>query len=407
LPRARSCELQRRPTPARPPNPQRRGARRAEAALEAAPLEWPAALLQHPAVCEDPDVLLRLLATGRALGDDAAAAAEGRLRLTLGADGDGEYHDDQYDDERRCDSFSVAEDEARRRLCRSQAAFVERHGELLSELAVVDGAWHRVFDSDHDDRPIERVLAPALRRAAAAGRLGGLRAVEAPSFGLEGGMLRALALCTALTRLSLGETTSKGCYAYAGSSPESQRDVGGLLAALGGLRELGFGFGCEHAAATALAGLSALTRLTRLRLALAGAYFTHALADTVRMELTSDWSGLHALPASLLDLTLAATRQVRGGSGPGRGLLHVVVGSCGPRQYGCWHSGGLGSGRLTAGAWRAPGKPRRAGSRPRGTRHAPNARRCPLRRRARRTSPRSSTRSSAAQYCSNPASCPT
>jgi hypothetical protein len=144
---------------------------------------------------------------------------------------------------------------------------------------------------DHADRPIERVLAPALRRAAAAGRLVGLRAVKAPGFGLEGGMLPALALCSALTRLSLGETASSGCYACAGHSADSQRAVGSQLAGLRGLRELGLGYGCLRAAAPALAGLSALTRLTCLRLALAGEECTDAQFGIEAIELSRGWSG--------------------------------------------------------------------------------------------------------------------
>jgi hypothetical protein len=207
----------RRPTLGLSPSPAPQTQQAAEA-REAAPA-WPAALLQHRAVCEDPDVLLRLLATGRALGGDSAAAAAGRLRLTLG--GEGEYNNG-------LSQSAILKDEARRRLCHAQAAFVERRGVLLSELAIEDGAWHHNHRSDHKDRPIERMLAPALLRAAAApGGLLGLRAVKAPGFGLEGGMLRVLALCPALTRLSLGEVTSYGCYAY------GPRSVGSLRAAVG------------------------------------------------------------------------------------------------------------------------------------------------------------------------------
>jgi hypothetical protein len=36
-----------------------------DATARGAPAKWPTALLAHPAVCEDPAVLLRLLATGR------------------------------------------------------------------------------------------------------------------------------------------------------------------------------------------------------------------------------------------------------------------------------------------------------------------------------------------------------
>jgi hypothetical protein len=129
-------------------------------------------------VCEDPDVALRLLATGRALGAAAAAAARGRLQLTLGCEGS----DSQ-----------------------EEVALAERHAALLGELAVVDGAWHEEDEySDFMNGAVEGLVAPALQRAAAAGRLSGLRAVEVPHFQLGGGMLRALALCTALTRLSLG-----------------------------------------------------------------------------------------------------------------------------------------------------------------------------------------------------------
>jgi hypothetical protein len=305
-----------------PATPQRRRA----AALEAAsPGDWPAALLQHPAVCEDPAVVLRLLATSRALGDASAAAAGGRLRLTLG--GDGEY------DYVRAREGSLDKDEARRQLCRAEAAFVERRGDVLAELLVKEwsGYWHRTWPTDHADRPIERVLAPALGRAAAAGRLAGLRAFEAPGFGLEGGLLRALALCPALTRLSLGDATQSGCYVYAGDSTPNLRAVGGQLAALRGLRELGLGLGCMRAAAPALACLSALTRLTRLRLALVGLPGSDEV-NTEAIQLSRAWSGLHALPASLLDLSLSADVQVRRGAqpgraGPGRGVLGLAAGS--------------------------------------------------------------------------------
>jgi hypothetical protein len=41
---------------------------------------------------------------------------------------------------------------------------------------------------------------------------------------------------------------------------------------------------------------------------------------------------MHCLPVSLLDLSLAAVTQVRGGAGPGRGLLHVAAGGSGLRR---------------------------------------------------------------------------
>jgi hypothetical protein len=229
---------------------------------------WPAVLLEHPAVCEDPAVLLRLLATSRALGGEAAAAAAGRLRLTLGRERPVDYdpydpsdNDDGSDDEERDgDSDGSVEevrdgpkDRARRQLCAAQAAFVERRGALLAELVVADwGEWRGADAKDHRDRPIERVLAPALRRAAAAGRLRGLRALAAPGFALDskGGLLRALAPCTALTRLRLGtfgypEYPGPSHSVYAGPAKRQLRAVGGWLAALRGLRELDLAFGCE------------------------------------------------------------------------------------------------------------------------------------------------------------------
>jgi hypothetical protein len=204
-------------------------------------------------------------ATSRALGDAAAAAASGRLSLTLGCEGSAS---------------------------RSEVAFVERRGALLRKLRVVDGAWADEDEfSDYMNYAIERVLAPALLRAAAAGRLAGLRVVELPSFELEGGLLRALALCPALTR-------------------------GTSAAALRGLRELRLCYGCGRAAAPALAGLSALTRLTRLRLELTGAQDTSVRGNTVRIKLSHEWSALHVLPVSLLDLSLEARFMVRRGAGP-------------------------------------------------------------------------------------------
>jgi hypothetical protein len=252
-----------------------------------------------------------------------SAAATGRLRLTLGGTGKGRTQE------------ANLTGQAHLLLCREQAASVERRAALLGELAVEGGAWHSCKESGNKDRLIERVLAPALQRAATAGRLAGLRAVEAPGFGLEGGMLRALALCTALTRLSLGDTTGNGCYAYAGDSVGSLSAVGSQLAALRGLRELGFAFGCGLAAAPALAGLSAMTRLTRLRLALAGG----------GVELSRKWSGLHKLPASLLDLSLSVSSEVCRGAGPGRRAADVcpqaatlslgVTGLWGVSGHGC------------------------------------------------------------------------
>jgi hypothetical protein len=202
---------------------------------------WPTVLLEHPAVCEDPAVMLRLLATGRALGDEAAAAAAGRLRLALGREGECK---------RSASDQSGPEESARRRLCLAQAAFVERRGALLAEVTVADhSAWHGILDAgspagagagprgrpsraDHPERPIESVLAPALRRAAAAGRLLGLRAVEVPGFRLEGGLLPALALCPALTRLRLGAFKPRldRCV-YVGDGSllgDGLRDFGGL-----------------------------------------------------------------------------------------------------------------------------------------------------------------------------------
>jgi hypothetical protein len=174
-------------------------------------------------------------------------------------------------------------------------AFVERRAELLAKLRVVDDAWRKERCSGLADRPIERVLAPALRRAAAAGRLAGLRDFEAPAFGLEGALLRALAQCTALTRLSLGDNKWRDqqndvCYAFAGDSSDSLRAIGSQLAALRGLQELGLGFGCTRAAAPALAGLSALTRLTSLRLTLTDGRPTSAKFNPARIKLSRKWS---------------------------------------------------------------------------------------------------------------------
>jgi hypothetical protein len=174
-------------------------------------------------VCEDPAVVLRLLATSRALGDEAAAAARGRLRLTL----KGRY---AYNPPGQ----NSPEELARRALCAEQAAFVERRGALLlAELTVANGsAWRRPYETDHWDRPVQRVLAPALQRAAAAGRLAGLRAFEAPGVRLEGGaLLGALALCPALTRLRLGSFEYEGNFAYAG---DHGRPSAGQLRAIGG-----------------------------------------------------------------------------------------------------------------------------------------------------------------------------
>jgi hypothetical protein len=295
-------------------------------------------------VCEDPAVLLRLLAAGRALGDEAAAAACGRLRLTLGRGGrqalpssdcpsldDEDSSDsDSANDDSSLSSLSDCEDSGHKprqprirpsredcqRLCREQAAFVERRGALLAELSVVCGSPWRY--SDHEDRPIERVLAPALQRGAAAGRLAGLRAVEVPGFELEGGLLDALALCPALTRLRLGSLGTfedfDRCVRVGDGRPsvEQLRAVGGGLAALCGLRELDLAFGCERAAAPAVAGLSALTRLTRLRLALAGRGYSKPECGIEHLAMTREWSGVHKLPASLEDLTLSASCKVRG-----------------------------------------------------------------------------------------------
>jgi hypothetical protein len=263
-------------------------------------------------VCEDPAVLLRLLATGRALGDEAAAAARGRLRLVLGPE-------DEYDDTR------LRREECQR-LCREQAAFVERRGALLAELAVADASiWHHPYYSDHKGRPIESVLPPALQRAAAAGRLGGLRAMEVAGCGLRGGLLGALALCPALTRLRLGtfgqqDNVYDTCVYLGGGRPSVKklRAFGGQLAALRGLRELDLAFGCEAPAAPVVAGLSSLTRLTRLRLTLVGLPEWATDIGKEGIEMTREWSGVHNLPASLLDLTLAARAQVRGVVGPGR-----------------------------------------------------------------------------------------
>jgi hypothetical protein len=72
-------------------------------------------------VCEDPGVVLRLLATSRALGEDAAAAAAGRLRLTLG--GEGLHH---YKQDLCKDRAQEAKDSPRARLRQAQAAFVTR-----------------------------------------------------------------------------------------------------------------------------------------------------------------------------------------------------------------------------------------------------------------------------------------
>jgi hypothetical protein len=277
--------------------------------------KWPSVLVEHPAVCEDPAVVLRLLATSRALGASVAAAATGRLRLTLECKGRCAYDPP----ERR----SKPEGLARRRLCCAQAAFVERRGALLAELALADGsAWDNSdYETVDEDRPIERVLAPALQRAAAAGRLAGLRAVEAPAFRLEGFFLRALALCPALTRLRIGTYDYQTCNevidlcAYIGDGTPSAgqlRAFGRQLAALRGLRELELAFGCEARAAPAMAGLSALTRLTRLRLSLLGLMCWGVGQEGI--ELSRWWSGLHSLPASLLDLTLAAYGQVGAGA---------------------------------------------------------------------------------------------
>jgi hypothetical protein len=288
------------------------GASRRRAEARDAADKWPAALLEHPAVCEDPAVLLRLLDAGRALGDAAAAAAAGRLRLTLG--GRGEYACDPPDLEERKQMWRSEVDpstgsdieEQGRDLCRTQAAFVERRASLLGELTVGDDKhWNPEFeypqyvDEDEDERPIERVLAPALQRAAAAGRLAGLRALEAPGFGLEGGLLGALAMCPALTRLSLGTLDRSGRCLHIGDgrpSVDELRAIGGQLAALRGLRELGLGFGCERAAAPALTALSALARLTRLQLSLVGLPHSDPHNGKERVALTRKWSGLHTGP---------------------------------------------------------------------------------------------------------------
>jgi hypothetical protein len=83
-----------------------------------------------------------------------------------------------------------------------------------------------------------------------------------------------------LVRAVVGDTTFFGCHAYAGDSDD-------------GLRDLGLGFRCERRAAPALAGLSELTRLTRLRLALAGQASSvgdpHFTAN--RIKLSRKWSG--------------------------------------------------------------------------------------------------------------------
>jgi hypothetical protein len=246
-------------------------------------------------------VLLRLLNAGRALGGAAAAAAAGRLRLRLG--GGGEYTCDPPDleEEKRmfhseCDPFTPSDiEEQGRDLCRDQAAFVERRASLLGELTLEDSHWSPDPDDheDHEDRPIERVLAPALQRAAAAGRLAGLRAFEAPGFGLEGGLLGALAMCPALTRLSLGTLHASGRCVYIGDgrpSADELRVVSSHLAALRGLRELGLGFGCERAAAPALTALSALARLTRLQLSLVGLLDSEPQHGKERIALTREWS---------------------------------------------------------------------------------------------------------------------
>jgi hypothetical protein len=317
----------RRPTPAAraPRIPLQRGAARRDAARELVG-KWPTALLEHPAVCEDPAVLLRLLATGRALGDEAAAAASGRLRLALNC----EYAIVRNDPPGK----SSPADRARRALCREQAAFVERRGALLAELVVADDSvWHyrgeRVITNvDRVDSPLAAILLPALQRAAAAGRLPGLRALELPGFGLEGGaLLGALALCPALTRLRLGTFDTLGyefdafercVYVGADGHPSAGelRAAGRQLAALRGLRELDVSFGCMRAPAPALAGLSALTRLTRLRLTLVGNPEFEWAHDYARegmtpVAATREWCGLHKLPASLLDLSLDAACQAR------------------------------------------------------------------------------------------------
>jgi hypothetical protein len=271
-------------------------------------------------MCKDPAVLLRLLATSRALGDEAAAAARGRLRLTL--DCKGRYgssdlgNDDPSlsgdEDSSSSDDGNELSRKTRKRLWREQAAFVERRGALLAKLTVAERShWDPdPLFSRHWDRPIKDVLAPALQRAAAAGRLRGLRAFAAPGFELECGLLGALALCPALTRLRLGDIKDVGSCVHVDDGHPSVgqlRAVGGQLAALRGLRELDLAFGCEPPAAPALAGLSALTRLTRLRLLLAGEFYCQE-----EIQMTAKWSGLHMLPASLLDLTLDASCQVRG-----------------------------------------------------------------------------------------------
>jgi hypothetical protein len=351
-----------RPHPAL--NPQHGGAGVQTEALDGAG-KWPTVLLEHPAVCEDPAVLLRLLATGRALGDAAAAAAAGRLRVALGVEGEyasnfkkeGSFDDfcdgeSYYEDDSRKESGKLRR-KARERLCCEQAAFVERRATVLAELTVAVGsAWHSPspLSSARKDGPIERVLAPALQRAAAAGRLRGLRAFQAPAFGLEGGLLDALALCPALTRLRLGTFGQEQkkcdlCCVYIGGGSPS-------VASLRGLRELDLAFGCEPPAAPAVAGLSALTRLTRLRLTLVGLPESATNVDKQCIELNRRWSGLHDLPASLLDLTLAARSEVRGDQGFGGQAARQETQPCrnpGPRAcsacyYWCW--GGVGGNRF-------------------------------------------------------------
>jgi hypothetical protein len=219
--------------------------------------------------------------------------------------------DDPYD----LDEDDKRADRARKRFCRAQAAFIERRGALLAELAVAScSEWHTPDDPERRDRTLGRILAPALRNAAAAGRLLGLRAVELPGFQLESNMLRALALCTALTRLSLGTgaNDSPVTYGYAGAplpSAGALRAAGSPFSALRGLRELDLAFSCACEAAPAMASLSALTRLTRLRLELSGLQnLDNAFGNChAAIKMTRQWSGLHMLPASLEDLTLGAS----------------------------------------------------------------------------------------------------